>query len=457
MWRRVGVRARTTAIAVGAVAVVLTVAAIAIVTFIDRTLTDQVRDVALQRADELAGGAHPDAFTVGSDDEFVQSVGPDGSVSTSTSNLSSSRPVADLRTGEVVVDDVVAGEGPFLVVAQPQGASTLLVGRSLDDVVEATAAATASLAVVVPVVVLLVGILTWLLVGRALAPMDAMRAEADRISASELGRRLPDVGASDEVGRLADTLNGMLERLEAAQRRLRRFVSDASHELRSPIASIRQHAEVVRDEPGARDLTADILPELERLQNLIDDLLVLARLDEGASPRETEVDLDDLVLAEAARLRQRPGLHVDTTGIGPARTHGNAPELARVVRNLADNAGRHAASAVAFTVSSVDGIAELTVDDDGSGIRVDERNRVLERFVRLDEGRGRHQGGAGLGLAIASEVIAAHGGEIRLGTAPLGGLRVTVSLPGDPASVGSASTQARSGMMGSDGNGEERG
>jgi signal transduction histidine kinase len=219
-----------------------------------------------------------------------------------------------------------------------------------------------------------------------------------------------------------------------AQERQRRFVSDAAHELRSPVASIRAHAEVASAHPettDVHDLAQVIGTEGVRLQDLVDDLLVLARLDESATPmRHEEVDLDDVVLAEAARLRETTtGVQVDTTTVGAGRVLGDARSLERSVRNLGDNAARHASGRVAFSLAQLDAQVTLRVDDDGPGIPVDERERVFERFERLDDARDRGSGASGLGLAIVRSVVRAHGGEITLQESPLGGLRAEIRLP----------------------------
>jgi signal transduction histidine kinase len=419
------------------VALVLFVVSVGVVWFVDRTLTDQVRAVAEVRAQQalVASDIGGGAVVAGDDDGFVRII-EDGRIVAQSPNLEGRRlpPLAPGGESEVVValepgDDETE---PVLVIARAtEDGGVILVGRSLDDVAEARRAVIVALLVGVPLVVLAVGALTWVLVSRALAPIDAMRAEADRISASEMDRRLPETGADDEVGRLARTLNRMLARLEGAQRRQRRFVSDASHELRSPIASIRQHAEVATTgaSADARALAETVLPEIERLGSLVDDLLLLARLDEEGPIRAVEVDVDDLVLAEAARLRSRTSLTIDTTGVGAGRGVGNPAQLERVIRNLADNAARHATSTVALSVGSSDGQVVATIDDDGPGIPEGDRARALERFERLDEGRGRGAGGTGLGLAIARDVMRAHGGGLQLATSPLGGLRATVRLP----------------------------
>jgi signal transduction histidine kinase len=273
---------------------------------------------------------------------------------------------------------------------------------------------------------------TWQVVGRALAPVAAIGDEVDAISAAELHRRVPDPGSRDEISRLARTMNRMLARLQGAQEAQRRFVSDASHELRTPTASIRQHTEVALAHPArvtVEGLAEPVHAEALRLQRLIDDLLLLARADEaGLALRRVPVDVDDLLLAEADRLRQT--LRVDTSGVTAGRVLGDPGGLRRMLRNLADNAARHASSAVALGLTTQDGSLVVTVDDDGPGIPAESRQRVLDRFVRLADARARDEGGSGLGLAIVTELVAAHGGGVRIAQAPLGGARVVITLPG---------------------------
>ncbi|WP_425576545.1 sensor histidine kinase [Nocardioides nanhaiensis] len=267
--------------------------------------------------------------------------------------------------------------------------------------------------------------------GRALRPVERMRAEVAEISDDRLDRRVPVPGSRDEVHRLALTMNEVLARLETSRERQQRFVSDASHELRSPLASIRQTAEVSQAHPGALpegELAEAVLEEGLRMQRIVEQMLVLTRADErGVRPRE-EVDLDDLVLGQARRVA-REGLRVDTRGVGPARVVGDTAALTQVVRNLADNAARHAASRLAVGLVEQQGGAVLFVDDDGAGVPPAERERVFERFVRLDESRSRDAGGSGLGLAIVREIVRAHGGEAHVEDSPLGGARFVVRLP----------------------------
>ena len=229
-------------------------------------------------------------------------------------------------------------------------------------------------------------------------------------------------------------MNRMLARLEDARNSQRRFVSDASHELRSPITTIRQHAEVTLAHPdrtSARELAEVVLAEQQRMQRLVEDLLLLARADEEVPLRRAPVDLDDLAFEEGHRLRSTTSAQVDTSAVAAARVYGDADALRRVLRNLGENAARHAASRVAIALTAREHRVVLTVDDDGPGIPGPERGRVLQRFVRLDEARSRDEGGSGLGLPIVDEVVRAHGGSVQIMESPLGGARVEVSLPTD--------------------------
>jgi signal transduction histidine kinase len=231
-------------------------------------------------------------------------------------------------------------------------------------------------------------------------------------------------------------MNEMLDRLELAADRQRQFVSDASHELRSPLTTIRTQIEVADRHPDAAEwesVRGSMLDEVERLDDMVADLLQLARLDETGggptpAPAGTEVDLDELALHEATRLTSL-GVAVDASGVGAVRVTGDGAALSRMVRNLADNAARHAGSRIALAVSLEHGQAVVRVDDDGAGVPTGDRERVFERFTRLDESRTRGVGGAGLGLALVRSVALAHGGTARVDDSPLGGARFEVALP----------------------------
>jgi signal transduction histidine kinase len=318
------------------------------------------------------------------------------------------------------------------VVTDEAAGYDIAVAASLEEVDDSRAALVTPLLVGLPLMLLLVGGTTWLVAGRALAPVERIRREVEEITGDRLDRRVPEPGSRDEIHRLAETMNRMLARLEDSRTRQQQFVADASHELRSPLASIRQAAEVVRTHPGALpegELAEAVLEESARMQRLVEQLLLLTRADGGGAARGlSDVDLDDLALAEARRV-SRSGLAVQTTGVGAGRVRGDATALAQVVRNLVDNAARHATGTVAVTVRETGDSVELLVDDDGHGIPEEHRRRVFERFVRLDEARARDAGGSGLGLAIVQEIVTAHGGTVTVTSAPLGGARFLVRFP----------------------------
>lgn len=281
----------------------------------------------------------------------------------------------------------------------------------------------------VPVAMLLTGLITWMLAGRALRPVRLITDQTGRIRSGTLHERVPVPSSHDEVAALATEMNDMLDRLHSEDRRRRQFVADASHELRSPIASIHTQAEVAISEAGDADteeLARGVLAEAERLGTIVDDLLALAHHDEALAPPGGVVDLDDIVIAAATRPRRVP---VDTSRVSGGQVRGRSDELARVVTHLLDNAARHAESQVRVSLSTTTDRVELAVDDDGPGIDEADRERVFERFVRLDEARVRDDGGAGLGLAVVATVINAAGGTVGVDDSDLGGARFTASLP----------------------------
>jgi signal transduction histidine kinase len=437
------VRVRTTVAALAVVGVALVVGAVALVALLREALTEELRATTRLRATELAAdleaGARPAELAVGGDAEdlLVQVLGDRGEVVASSANVRGLPPVARLRPGASAIVDVPIDNDDFVAVAAGATASTgrrtVVVARALDVVGDATRVVTMVLALGLPALLLIVAVTTWKVVGRALAPVEAVRAEVDRISAAQLHRRVPDPPGDDEVARLTRTMNRMLDRLQRAQARQRRFVADASHELRSPVASIRQHAEVALAHPDratVAELAGTVLAEDLRIQRLVEDLLVLAGTDKHTlAPRRRQLDLDDLVFEEARRLRGTTHLRIDAGEVSPARVHGDPTGLRRILHNLGDNAARHASSRVRFTLDERDGTAVLAVDDDGPGIPETDRERVFERFVRLDDARARDDGGSGLGLAIVAELAGAHGGAVAVASSPLGGASIEVTLP----------------------------
>ena len=432
--------------AIGAVLVVgaaLVAGSVAMVLLTRSSLTGNVREAAELRAEDVAtaleaGGAAPaDLAVEDQEDAFIQVVAGDGTVLASSTNVDGVPAVAVLDDEtSTVIDDAPVGEDRFVVVgiATADGAATVLVGRALDGADEATRALLRSLAIGVPLLLALVGLLAWRLVGRALAPVAAMTVAAREITVTDVDRRLPEPDATDEIGDLARTLNAMLGRLAEARDRLSTFVADAAHELRSPVSSLRQHAEVSLTHPETTDL-ADLAgvvrDESLRLQRLVDDLLLLARAEEGgAGIVPVAVDLDDVV-GTAARRFDPTATTIELLGVSGGQVHGDPIALDRLVTNLLDNAVRHARSRVAVTLHETeDGTVTLTVDDDGPGVAPADRGRVFERFVRLDEARSRDEGGSGLGLAIVAAVAAAQGGSVAIEESPSGGARFVVVFAG---------------------------
>jgi signal transduction histidine kinase len=439
-WQGASVRTRTTVAAVLVVAVALLVGAFTLVSLVRESLRDGAETSAEQRASAIADEiersglpAQPQSDDEEADelddpdDEVWQVTDSSGAVVRTSQQLA--RPLPRSDTDEV---SLPGADHAYLVVTEEAGEYAVSVAVSLEEVDDSTDALLPPLLVGLPVLLLVVGGTTWMVATRALAPVERIRREVEQITGDRLERRVPEPPARDEIQRLATTMNQMLARLEGSRDRQRQFVADASHELRSPLSSIRQTAEVSRAHPGALpegELADAVLEEGARMQRLVEQLLLLTRADEGAVARHPrDVDLDDLALAEARRLRAA-GLEVDVAHVQGGRVRGDEPALGQVVRNLTDNAARHATSAVRISVADGAAGVELIVEDDGPGIPEDQRARIFERFVRLDEARARDDGGSGLGLAIVEEIVRAHGGSVSVSSSELGGARFVVRLP----------------------------
>jgi signal transduction histidine kinase len=433
--RAVSLRVRITLVATAVVAVALVAGAVLFAFVLRASLLDGATQSAEAYASSLADTldlSGLEAVDLDDDgDRFFQLQDDDGQVVVASTDAAALGPVPEAdydAHGTLRVDG-----DEYLLVAEDYDDGVVVVGQSIDDASETLGTVSALLAVAVPVVVLLVAATTWMVVGRSLRPVERMRREVDAVSASRLDSRLAEPGTADEIGRLAVTLNSMLDRLDASQSAQRRFISDASHELRSPLASLRQFAEVARAHPErvtADELSDAILDEGARLERLVDGMLTLARSDErGLASGRRPVDLDDVVLAEVRRLRASTRLRIDASGVGAARVDGDPALIAGLIRNLIDNAARHARSAIAVELAETHDLVVFAVDDDGAGIPESERERVFDRFVRLDDARARESGGSGLGLSIVREIAAAHGGAVTAARGTLGGARFEVRLP----------------------------
>jgi signal transduction histidine kinase len=435
-WR--SLRLRTTAGAALVVGLVLLVAGAAMVMLLRRSLTADVRNTAAFRAKTVAGlldsGTGPEDLPLGGDDDQFIQVVRDGSVVAASGTVEGEPLVVELGVGQERRVEVPFEDDGFLVLsrASQDGEYQVLVGRTLEQVDESTSVVIGLLVFGLPILLLAVLFVTWRVVGRALGPVESIRTQVEWISGDRLDARVPAPETGDEIARLAHTMNRMLERLEASSERQRRFVSDASHELRSPVASIRQHVEVALRHPettSTEDLARVVLDEDLRIQQLVDDLLLLARMDEGARPDKASVDLDDIVFEEVRRPHGEAAVGVDARGVSAGRVLGDRKQLTQLVSNLMRNAIGHARTKVRLSLEESDGRVALVVEDDGEGIPRTEQDRVFERFVRLEDSRARDSGGAGLGLAIVAEVARAHGGRATAGSSDLGGARIDVILP----------------------------
>jgi signal transduction histidine kinase len=278
---------------------------------------------------------------------------------------------------------------------------------------------------------------TWKVTGRTLRPVEAIRAELAAINVNDLSSRVPEPAGDDEIARLVRTVNSTLGRLEYAkgvmERALnhqRQFAADASHELRTPVAGLRAQLEEAQLHPDETDLPGLLehsLRDVDRLQSIITDLLLLERIGAGAPQPRGDVDLATIVAAEVARRGDSGMLRLQLApGVKVVATH---TQLSRVITNLLDNAERHARGFVSVEVRRAGLSAELVIDDDGEGIAEADRERIFQRFTRLDAARSRDRGGTGLGLAIARDIVQTHGGTIEASTSPEGGARFVVRIP----------------------------
>jgi signal transduction histidine kinase len=455
-WHRLGLRARLTLAATAVLAVGLTAGGLMLVSIVRTSLLSALDQGALQTAREVADlvdvGHLADPVPVGGPTRLVQVV--DGAGRVRAASAGADRLVPLLRPEELtgtgprfVPEDRTGPYGsPLRVVTVPAGTpadrQTVIVAVGAGGVLDSLDVVRTAVIIGFPVLLAALAVLSWLVVGLALRPVEALRTGAAEITGAGTGRRLPVPAARDEIGRLALTLNDMIDRLEWARRRQRVFVADAAHELRSPLASLRTQLEVAqrRVARGGAPVTAaalaDLVVDTERLSRLVDDLLLLARVDDtGAGVvRFAPLEVSELVRDVAGRYAgQRVPVTVTggLNGTGGLRVAGDADQLRRVLGNLLDNAVRHASRRVEVGATAAGDEVVLVVTDDGPGIRAEDRERAFARFTRLDDARGQDEGGAGLGLAIVRELVRAHHGTVRLDDAGPG-LRVEVRLPSAP-------------------------
>ena len=373
------------------------------------------------------------------DESFGQVLLPDGGVIDGTPQIGDDPLVgeavrANAADGEVMLErggvQGIEGRVKLLAVPLPAG-QTLVVGASLEERDEALAGLLGELLIIGPVALLLASLLGYGIGTLALRPVEAMREEANAISASEPGRRLPVPAARDEVARLADTLNEMLGRLEGAIERERTFVADASHELRTPLALLKAELELALRRPRSQAELEEALrsaaAETDRLARLAEDLLVLARSDRGELPLRREPLPVPELLARVAGRYGAAGRAVEVDAPEGLLVDADASRLEQALGNIVDNALRHGAGTVRLTAAARDGFVDLHVTDEGEEFPAEFLPRAFERFTRADAART--GGGAGLGLAIAAMIARAHGGSAHAANRDGAGTDVWLSIP----------------------------
>jgi signal transduction histidine kinase len=439
-------RARLMALGVTGVALALALGSFVLYAVLTVTVNGTVDDGALASARAVAAmvdnNTVPDPLPV-SGSQVMQVVDSSGTViraSVSADRLTPllrSAELAKALSGErISVPGARAGlTGTLRVMALRAGTassrSSIIVAVPVNEIEQSQRVLANTLLATYPPLVLIMALIAWRVIGWTLRPVEVLRSGAARISGSDQDERLVVPESADEVRALAVTLNDMLDRLAAARRRQRAFVADSAHELRSPLTSMRTQLEVAQHLGEGGELAADLMADVTRLAALVEDLLLLARAGGDARPPSKRESLDVRALLVATAGRYTGARVPVSVAEGPAvYASANAEELARVLANLVDNAVRHASTGVVLDVCVEGGLGVLTVLDDGPGIPAGERERVFERFARLDDARDRDAGGTGLGLAIVRELLRRSDGSISLQENPRGpGLAAVIHLP----------------------------
>ena len=441
------IRARLTFIFVLAVAAILSVTGVSLVHLVHHSLVsdadNEIQSQMIRTQEIFANAKSVDNYRVilaTHGDVVIQVTNLAGTKVWAASSAISKAPVlartdADTPTGARLALKMVGttrdkatlsriSSGEIGTIATRRGPGLIfgfLYGEGIDHSVDVLMA---SLVVSFPLLLLITGGLIWIGMGLALAPVESIRRRVDTIAATDLSQRVPPTGGKDEIARMARTVNAMLDRLEASSQFEQEFVSNASHELRSPLTTLLATTERAAMDPDRADwneVGEVVIREGRRLETLIDDLAWLARHDEHrAEIQSVDVDLDDLLFEEGHRVRLLSELSVDTTMVRPTRVTGDPAMLKRMIRNVVDNAARYATEELRFDSHYEGAEAVVTVADDGEGIDVGQSDRFFERFVRSDPARARHSGGTGLGLAIVAEIVERHGGSSSFVTTDVG-------------------------------------
>jgi heavy metal sensor kinase len=456
-------RAKVTLVTVGLMAVILAVGGIALYVQFSSGMLETVDAGLESRAEALAAqGDLADSGTpilTEPDDAFTQILDGEGKVVASSEGLTGERLlprsalVGPLQTRSCnctsagyFTREVSTIEGPVesrLLVLAVNGPPVIIVGASLDDRNEALARLATLLLIGGPLALAFTGWVGWIVAGAALRPVERMRSEAAAISASDLTRRLPVVNHDDELGRLGDTLNEMLDRIETALERERRFVDDAAHELRTPLANLKAELELALKRERSTEALAGAVDsareETDRLIRLAEDLLVLSRANDGRLPiRREETEVSELIESTVAAFVPRAsakGIAIDVSADPAIRASVDSIRIRQAVGNLLENSLRHTPRGGSVTVAAKgernedsEGIV-IEVTDTGPGFEPSFLPHAFEPFSRSDAGRSRPTGGTGLGLAIVKAVVEAHGGTVEASNGPEGGAKVSLAFP----------------------------
>ena len=462
---RWGVRKRSTAVAVGVVAVALLLGGVVLLGLLQASLARSIDASAKQKALDVVAemddmdvkDARAYIVDTAHAGQFVQVLDARGRVLAGSDPEVVRAPLTAQRPapGQTITEDVsglpsIGDSDDYYIVSvgARSGRVSYMVVVAQASQIQADTIATVSWFMLgaTPLLLATVAVSVWFLVGRSLRQVERIRGQVARINAEQLDARVDVPPTNDEIQALAQTMNTMLDRLQASDIEQRRFVSDASHELRSPLATLRAGVEIAAADPTGEmwlQMKDVLTGETARMSFLVEDLLTLAKANDGGLRMESEdVDLDDVLDQEIRRLKST-SRHEISVELVPARIRGDARRLAQVLRNVLDNADRHALSRVAVDLHTAGDQVIITVDNDGDPIPEADRERIFERFVRLDSSRSREGGGSGLGLAIAAGIMAAHHGTIRPTDGPAGHCRFEITFPSPEAGAAPADVTPR--------------
>jgi signal transduction histidine kinase len=444
---RRSVQWRLTFIATGIVGLLVCLGVLALFEVMHRQILSDLRERGAAAAQQVAdtalrGGPAGELPTRVPGFYLLQLTDGQGRVLTWSPALRSHPPMTDVRSIPAdppvrqMIDIPGQSERLYLVavrVQTPAGQRVALAAAPVTELDQARRIFSLVSAVMIPVVLLLVWWIVWVSVGRALAPFALMRRELAQITGGCMSRRVTVPDTDDEVADLARAVNVTLDRLQRFVEAQRGFVADVSHELRSPLTGLRAQLEVALAHPEDEDWPAvarAALSDADRLQRIVTDVLMLAKLDAGVRTEREPVDLGALARSEATDRPRKVPVHVQVHDVAhPLIVHASRTQLVRLLTNLLDNAERHAGSEIRIAVYRDGEEAVLEVADDGSGIPPKDRERVFQRFQRLPESRQRDAQGSGLGLPIARDIAAAHGGTLVAGESEQGGALLTLRLP----------------------------